>query len=123
MAHRVPLYVLFPPSQAQAQAWAMSAPPQVMTAPQNLGDNAGMRLLLPVGQSGWAIAAGYMGLFAMMVFPAPLALILGIVALWDIRKSITSGPRKHGTGRAVFGLLMGVLGTSVLIWLAVNSQL
>ena len=117
MAHRVPLYSLFPPSQA----WAMNTP-QGMAAPPNIGDNAGMRLLLPVGQSGWAVAAGYLGLFSLLLLPAPLALILGIVALSDIQKSKTSGQRKHGTGRAVFGLVMGVLGTGLLIWMLVISR-
>jgi hypothetical protein len=69
MTHRLPLYSLFPPSPSPSQAWAMSAPPQAMAAPQNLGDNAGMRLLLPVGQSGWAIAAGYLGLFSLLCCP------------------------------------------------------
>jgi hypothetical protein len=119
MTHRVPLYSLFPPSQA----WAMSAPlPQRMSPPPNLGDNAGMRLLLPVGQSGWAVAAGYLGLFSVLLLPAPLALILSIVALLDIQKSKSTGLRKHGTGRAIFGLVMGVLGTGLLLWITVLSR-
>ena len=37
----------------------------------SLGENAGIRLLLPVGRSFWAIAAGYAGLFAVLFLPAP----------------------------------------------------
>lgn len=94
-------------------------PPQPPRA-ERLGDNAGMRLLLPVGRSGWAIAAGYLGLFSLVVFPAPLALVISIVAIWDIRKSKSSEHPKHGMGRAIFGLIMGILGTAILllIWLA-----
>jgi hypothetical protein len=69
-----------------------------------------MRMLLPVGRSGWAIAAGYAGLFAFAIFPAPLAIILGLIAIRDIKKH----PEKHGMGRAIFGLLAGCLGTAVL---------
>ena len=82
--------------------------------PADLGDNAGIRMLLPVGRSGWAIAAGYAGLFAVLIFPAPFALLLGIIAIIDIKKN----PHKHGMGRAIFGVVMGALGTSVLaMWL------
>ena len=62
-----------------------------------------MRFLLPVGRSGLAILAGYAGLFAILVFPAPIALILGILAFRDIKRH----PEKHGMGRAVFALVMG----------------
>ncbi len=73
-------------------------------------DSAAIRMLLPVGRSGWAIAAGYAGLFAVLAFPAPIALILGIIAIRDIKRH----PEKHGIGRAIFGLVMGILGTLVL---------
>jgi hypothetical protein len=66
-----------------------------------------MRALLPVGRSGWAIAAGYLGLFSLLVLPAPLALICGLLAVRDIRRN----PNKHGMGRAVFGIVLGGLGT------------
>ena len=75
-----------------------------------LGDDAGVRMLLPVGRSGWAIAAGYLGLISVLAFPAPIALIVSIVAIRDIR----SHPDRHGMGRAVFGLIMGILGTLLL---------
>ena len=69
-------------------------------------------MLVPVGRSGWAIAAGYAGLFAALVFPAPIALILGIIAIRHIKKN----PKLHGMGRAIFGLVMGVLGTGFLLF-------
>jgi sugar phosphate permease len=75
-----------------------------------MGQDAGMRMLLPVGRSGWAIAAGYLGLFAFIILPAPLAVIISIVAIIDIRKH----PEKHGMGRAIFGLIAGLLGSAVL---------
>ena len=81
-------------------------PPQV-----RLGDNLGMRILLPVGRSLWAIAAGYAGLFAVLLIPAPVALILGIIALFDIKRH----PDKHGLGRAIFGVVMGLPCTVALV--------
>jgi hypothetical protein len=81
----------------------------------DLGDSAAMRMLLPVGRSGLAIAAGYAGLFALLVVPAPIALVLGILAVVDIRRN----PKKHGMGRAVFAIVMGAAGTGLLLWLLV----
>lgn len=62
-------------------------------------------MLLPVGRSGWAIAAGYAGLFAVLCFPAPLAIILGVIAIVHLRRN----PKLHGWGRAIFGLVMGII--------------
>ena len=69
-----------------------------------------MRWLLPVGRSGWAIAAGYLGLFSFVPIFAPIALIISIVAIRDIKKH----PQRHGMGRAIFGLIMGILGSIFL---------
>jgi hypothetical protein len=86
-----------------------------MPVSQDIGQNAGIRLLLPVGRSGLAIAAGYLGLFAVLVIPAPLALAFGIFAVRDIRKSRQSPKPKHGMGRAIFGIVMGSVFTIVLV--------
>jgi hypothetical protein len=69
-----------------------------------------MRLLLPVGRSVLAIIAGYLGLFSVLLIPAPVALLVGILALRDMRRN----PTKHGMGRAIFGIVMGTLGTLLL---------
>lgn len=99
-----------------------ASPPQLPpTQASNIGDNAGVRMLIPVGRSGWAIAAGYLGLFAFLILPAPLALLVSLVAIFDIRKSKGSGKPKHGMGRAIFGLIIGALGTFVLIIALVSS--
>jgi hypothetical protein len=83
----------------------------------DLGYDSALRMLVPVGRSMWAIAAGYAGLFALVIFPAPLALILGIVAVRHLKRN----PTLHGMGRAVFGLVMGALGTAVLLLFALAS--
>jgi hypothetical protein len=80
--------------------------------PTRIEDEPGMRWILPVGQSGWSIAAGYLGLFATLCIPAPLALLCGIVAIWHLRKN----PRLSGWGRAIFGTVMGAIGTIFLLF-------
>ena len=77
-------------------------------------------MLLPVGRSEWAIAAGYLGIFGLVILPAPLALVVAIIAIRDIRRSRGSASPKHGMGRAVFGLVVGVLGTVVLLGLSLS---
>ena len=89
--------------------------PPPLPQPARFGDTAVERMLLPVGRSIWAIAAGYLGLFSLIIFPAPIALIVSIIAIADIRKSRTSAQPKHGMGRAIFGLIMGLLGTAILV--------
>lgn len=85
-------------------------------------DDVGMRLLIPVGRSGWAIAAGYLGLFSILMIPAPLAMITGILAVVDIQKSQRTENKKYGMGRAIFGLIMGSLFTFLLIIALLNSM-
>ena len=65
--------------------------------------SAVMRMLLPVGRSPYAIAAGYLGLAAPLFIPAILAVIFGILAIRDIRKN----RNKHGMGRAIFAITIG----------------
>jgi hypothetical protein len=77
----------------------------------DIGQDAGMRMLLPVGLTGWAIASGYLGLVSVLLLPAPFALLTGILAVRTIRRN----PRKHGMGRAIFGIVMGAIFTAVLL--------
>lgn len=103
-----------PAGQTQPFAAAFAGVPTV-AAPAKMGDDPILRAILPVGRSGWAIAAGYLGLFAVLLLPAPFALITGILAVLDIRKN----PSKHGMGRAIFGIVMGALFSLLLIALLV----
>jgi hypothetical protein len=79
--------------------------------PQRLEDDPAMRWVLPVGTSGWAIAAGYLGLFSLLCLPGPLAIICGLMAIRELRRN----PRLSGWGRAILGLVLGTLGTLVLV--------
>lgn len=83
-------------------------------APQHVANdkgNSGLQYLVPIGRSGWAIAAGYLAFFSLLVIPAPFALFCGIMALRDIKKN----PDKLGKPRAIFGIVLGTLGTLALL--------
>jgi DNA-directed RNA polymerase subunit RPC12/RpoP len=80
-------------------------------APAPAQNTAGLGLILPVNISGWAIAAGYLGLISVLLVPAPFAVVTGILAIRDIRAH--SG--KHGMARAIFGIIAGSLGTLLLL--------
>jgi hypothetical protein len=70
----------------------------------DIGQDPTFRMLLPVGRSVWAILAGYAGLLSPLVLPAPFAILFGVLAIVDIKKH----PDRHGMGRAIFGIVMGV---------------
>jgi hypothetical protein len=72
---------------------------------RDIGDDPAMRLILPVGLSGWAIASGYLGLISVLLVPAPFAVLTGILAIREMSRN----PKKHGMGRAIFGIVMGSL--------------
>lgn len=82
-----------------------------LTGEEPAGYSAATRMMLPVGRSGLAIAAGYLGLFAILLLPAPFALISGLLAVRDLRRN----PHKHGMGRAVFGIVSGAVFTLALL--------
>lgn len=91
--------------------------------PAPVGDPAGitapdqtLHWLLPVGRSWQSILAGYLGLLALLIWPlAPVAVVVGVLGL---RRARTGG---HGSGRAVFGIVGGVLGCVFCVLYLVNT--
>ena len=73
-------------------------------------------MLMPVGRSGWAIAAGYAGLFCFVGIGAPFAIVFGLLAVRDIRRSRGTGEPKYGMGRALFGLICGFLVVGLIVF-------
>jgi uncharacterized RDD family membrane protein YckC len=73
---------------------------------------AGTEWLLPINRSGWAIAAGYLGLLSLLGIFAPFALITGILGLREISRK----PGLGGKGRAIFGIVMGGLMTALVLY-------
>lgn len=94
--------------------YAVPLPPRA-----DIGQDAGIRMLIPVGRSGWAIAAGYLGLFSVLLIFAPISIVISIIAILDLRKH----PEKHGMGRAIFGLVMGFLGTGALLVMFISMAI
>lgn len=72
-----------------------------------MGDNAGIRMILPVGRAWQAIVAGYLGLLSVLPVFGVLALIFGFWAVEAVRRD----PQRHGMGRAIFGIVAGLIGT------------
>jgi hypothetical protein len=61
-------------------------------ARRNDANKQAVRLLLPVDRSGYAITAGYLGLFSLALPVGLFAIIFGYLALIDISKN----PEKCG---------------------------
>ena len=74
--------------------------------PASTGQQA-LRMVLPVDRSGWAVAAGYLGLIGGLGIP------VGIIAIWHLRRH----PEKLGWGRAVFGIVAGVAWIGLWCWI------
>ena len=79
------------------------------------GIDPAMKFVLPVGRSAMSIAAGYLGLFSVILCIAPIALVVSLLAIQQLKRD----PTLLGWGRAIFGLVMGSLGTLFLIVVAV----
>jgi len=71
-------------------------------APRNY-DQEAMSLVIPVGQSGWAIAAGYLGLVSLLFWP------LGFVSIFASIKAIS----RQRTGATWLRIITGFLGGAV----------
>ena len=74
-----------------------------------------LRAVIPINTTPLAIAAGYVGLISVLCVPAPLALVLGILALRELKRK----PNRDGRYRAVFAIVMGVIFTIPLVALVV----
>ena len=112
-----------PPRLPAAAAASSYAPPAASYPPPRLqeGKDQALHWILPVGRSGWAIAAGYLGIFSLLGIFAPFAVITGLLGLREIRKN----PRLGGRGRAIFGIVMGgivTLGIGLAILIPMLSR-
>ena len=105
-----------PPSRRITRAGSRRSPTPARTSPARprppgIGDDAGMRMILPVGRSGWAIAAGYCGLLSLACWIlGPAAILCGVMAIRDMRIH----PERHGMGRVITGFHPGRLGSIIL---------
>jgi hypothetical protein len=103
----------------------MATPPELPRRPKpyDIRQDAAMRMLMPVGRSAWAIAAGHAGLFSFILIGAPFAPIFGIPGIREIRKSRSTDQPKFGMGRAIFGIVMGALVCLLALWAGIMIML
>jgi len=80
-------------------------------APMGRRPNQDLEMIVPINVAPLALIAGYAGLGAFLCLPAPIALLLGVLALRDLEKR----PDRTGKGRAWFGVVTGVVGTLCLL--------
>jgi hypothetical protein len=76
-----------------------------------------LKYILPINRNGVAIAAGYVALFSFpILFLAPIALMLGIIAMVQLKKT----PTKGGRGRALFAIIYGGIFTLALATIVIT---
>lgn len=73
-----------------------------------------LRWILPIGRDPVAIAAGYIAFAGFLIFPAPIALLVGLVAAVRLHRR----PGRLGWARTIFALVIGGLGSLALVLLA-----
>ena len=95
-------------------AWSAHSEP----APTPQADES-LRWMLPVGRSGWAVAAGYVALLAMFAWPVGIvSLALGVYALHDIARRAVGPKPVAGRSRAWFAIVVGVAASVLMVvWL------
>ncbi len=77
-----------------------------------------LKYIIPIGRSGLAIAAGYIGLFSILILPAPISVLFGVLALLDLKKH----PEKIGKVRAWFAIISGSLVILAIILLMIFNR-
>lgn len=111
-----------PGATVRTGASSPAAPPPLPAAggggnPSLTGEDVALGFVIPHKVSALAVVAGYVGLLSIACFPAPIAIILGILALIDLRKH----PGRQGYGRAIFAIVMGSIALIVALVLLVLS--
>jgi len=97
------------PMQAVPFAYGYNAPP-----PQR---GRGLEMLLPVNRAPLAIVAGYLGLFSLLLLPGPVAVVVSVMAL----RQLKTKPDVGGRGRAWFGLIAGSIASLSLLIIVLNA--
>ncbi|HEY1586378.1 MAG TPA: DUF4339 domain-containing protein [Polyangia bacterium] len=67
-------------------------------------DDAALAYILPVGRSGWAIAAGYVGLMSLLPMVSYAGIAVSAIAAWQLKRH----PEKRGWGRVITGFAISV---------------
>lgn len=95
---------------------APALPPQALpAAATDHGPQSVEHWLLPVGRSGASIAAGYVGIAALLLCALGwVGIAIGAISLGlGIWAFMLSRRGKHGAGRAIFAIIAGAIGIVV----------
>ena len=106
------------PPYPAAVAYGWPALPGAYPTQSAPSSDPALKWVLPVGRSGLAVAAGYLGLLSLVGVFAPVSIVVSILALRDLNRR----PASLGRCRAVFGLVMGIVFT-ILMVLGIASNL
>lgn len=99
-----------PPLQPAPPPFVRDSQHMIASAATEAADPA-LQMLIPINVGAWAIAAGYIGLFSVVLLPAgPFAIFAGIMALRRVR----AHPGERGRVRAWIGIGLGSIGTLLL---------
>jgi hypothetical protein len=78
------------------------------------GAEEALSWIVPMRESLWAIAAGYLGLFSCFPFAGLVAGLLAILCAIMALKDIKRNPGRRGAFRAWFGIVLG--GLMIVVW-------
>jgi hypothetical protein len=77
----------------------------------------GLEMLIPINRAPLAVVAGYLGLFSMLLLPGPIAVVVSVIAL----RQLKTKPDLGGRGRAWFGLVAGSIASLILLVMLLNA--
>jgi hypothetical protein len=98
------------------QAPASQQYPPYAVAPRDDGPGSAIHWMLPVGRSWQSVLAGYLGLFSLAIWLlGPVSIAFGV---WALVRANRGG---HGRGRAITGIVGGLVGTLVLVAFAASA--
>ena len=110
-----------PDQGAAPPLMAGQAPPPPPGAPGATGDvgqNAGVRMLIPVGRCPLAIIAGYLALLGLIPIVGGVLALAGLILAAVAHVRIRKDPNLHGMGRVIFAYVLGgisVVGHAILL--------
>jgi len=68
----------------------------------------------------WLVdVSGWLGVLSVLLFPAPLAVIFSLIGLGHLRTMESERGEAVGRRLCWFGLVLGVIGTGLLVWMMV----
>jgi hypothetical protein len=103
-----------PPNQQDISSFPPPHQQPHHVAGASTADQEALSLLIPTGQSAWAIAAGYLGLVSLLLWP------LGFVAILASWKSLSRARTKATMLRIVTGFVGGGVGVGVTLLFIVS---